>query len=74
MGISIWQLLILLAIVALVFGTSRLRNIGGDLGGAIQGFKKAMNNEDKNPPLEPPSESTETGSTQEDSTTKKPSE
>lgn len=42
MGISIWQLLIILVIVALLFGTKRLRNIGGDLGGAIRGFKKAV--------------------------------
>ena len=42
MGISIWQLLIILAIVLLLFGTKRLRNLGGDLGGAIKGFKKAM--------------------------------
>lgn len=41
-GMSIWQLLIILAIVFMLFGTKRLRNIGGDLGGAIKGFKKAM--------------------------------
>ncbi len=41
-GISIWQLLILLAIVVLLFGTKKLRNMGGDLGGAIKGFKSAM--------------------------------
>ncbi|BAP15157.1 MAG: preprotein translocase subunit TatA [Alcanivorax borkumensis] len=41
-GISIWQLLILLAIVVLLFGTKKLRNIGGDLGGAVKGFKSAM--------------------------------
>lgn len=41
-GISIWQLLIILAIVLLIFGTKRLKNMGGDLGGAIRGFKKAM--------------------------------
>jgi sec-independent protein translocase protein TatA len=41
-GISVWQLLILLAIVALIFGTKKLRNIGGDLGGAVKGFKKAL--------------------------------
>ena len=40
-GISIWQLLILLAIVVLLFGTKKLRNIGGDLGGAVKGFKSA---------------------------------
>jgi sec-independent protein translocase protein TatA len=41
-GISIWQLLIILAIVLLLFGTKRLKNIGSDLGGAIKGFKGAM--------------------------------
>ncbi len=42
MGISIWQLVIILVIVLLLFGTKRLKNIGGDLGGAIKGFKKAV--------------------------------
>ena len=46
MGISIWQLLIVLGIVILLFGTKKLRNIGTDLGGAIRGFKKSMNDED----------------------------
>jgi sec-independent protein translocase protein TatA len=46
MGISIWQLLIVLVIVILLFGTKRLKNIGGDLGGALKGFKKAVNDED----------------------------
>lgn len=46
MGISIWQLLIVLGIVILLFGTKKLRNIGSDLGGAIRGFKKSMNDED----------------------------
>ena len=39
MGISIWQLLILLAIVVLLFGTKRLRNIGSDIGSAVKGLK-----------------------------------
>jgi sec-independent protein translocase protein TatA len=47
MGISIWQLLIILAIVALLFGTKKLRNIGGDLGGAVKGFKNAMKDGEK---------------------------
>lgn len=51
MGISPTQLLIILVIVALIFGTKKLRNIGGDLGGAVKGFKKAMN-EDEQKPLE----------------------
>lgn len=42
MGISIWQLLIVLAIILLLFGTKKLKNIGGDLGGAIKGFKNAV--------------------------------
>lgn len=52
-GISIWQLLIVLAIVILLFGTKRLRNFGGDLGNAVKGFRKAMDTsdeEDKNKP------------------------
>ena len=42
MGISIWQLLIILAIVVLLCGTKKLRNIGGDLGGAIKSFRSAV--------------------------------
>lgn len=45
-GISIWQLLIILVIVLLLFGTKKLRNIGGDLGGAIKSFKKSMKDSD----------------------------
>lgn len=40
---SIWHWLIVLVIVALVFGTKKLRNMGEDLGGAVKGFKKGMN-------------------------------
>lgn len=42
MGISIWQLLIVLVIVLLLFGTKKLRNIGSDLGGAVRGFRNSM--------------------------------
>ncbi len=42
-GISIWQLLILLVIVVLLFGTKKLKNIGKDAGEAVKGFKSAMN-------------------------------
>jgi len=42
MGISIWQLLIVLVIVLLLFGTKKLKNLGSDLGGAVKGFKSAM--------------------------------
>lgn len=47
MGISIWQLLIILAIVLVLFGAKRLKNVGSDLGGAIKGFKKAVTEEEK---------------------------
>ncbi|OUD16272.1 Sec-independent protein translocase subunit TatA [Thioflexithrix psekupsensis] len=42
MGISIWQLLIVLVIIVLLFGTKKLRNIGGDLGSAIKNFRSSM--------------------------------
>jgi len=45
-GISMWQLLIILLIVVLIFGTKRLRTIGGDLGGALKSFRKAMDSDD----------------------------
>lgn len=48
MGISPTQLIILLVIVALLFGTKKLRSMGGDLGGAVKGFKNAMRDEEKN--------------------------
>ena len=50
-GISVTQLLILLVIVMLVFGTKRLRNIGSDLGSAVKGFRKGIEEEpeDKEP-------------------------
>ncbi|PCJ43737.1 MAG: twin-arginine translocase subunit TatA [SAR86 cluster bacterium] len=47
-GIGIWQLVILLVIILLVFGTKKLKNLGSDLGGAIKGFKSAMDEGDKN--------------------------
>jgi len=46
-GISVWQLLIVLLIVVLIFGTKRIKNIGGDLGGAIKSFRKGMTEADK---------------------------
>ena len=45
-GISIWQLLIILLIVVMHFGTKKLRGMGSDLGSAVKGFKKALNSED----------------------------
>lgn len=45
-GINIWQLLIILVIVLLLFGTKKLRGIGSDLGGAVKGFKDSMDKDD----------------------------
>ena len=45
-GISPMQLIIILVIVVLVFGTKKLRNMGGDLGSAVKGFKKAIDDKD----------------------------
>ncbi len=41
-GISVWQMLIVLAIIILLFGTKKLRNIGGDLGQAFRGFRDSI--------------------------------
>ena len=47
-GISIWQILIILVIVLVIFGGSkRLKNLGSDLGNALKGFKKAIDDDDK---------------------------
>jgi len=46
-GISLWQLLIVLLIVLLIFGTKRLKSVGGDLGGALKSFRKAMDTDEE---------------------------
>ena len=45
-GIGIWQLLIILAIVVMLFGTKRLRTLGSDMGAAIKGFRSTMKTEE----------------------------
>jgi len=58
-GFSIWHWLVVLVIVALIFGTKRLRNMGEDLGSAIKGFRKGMHDGDAQPQLKadpPPSQ------------------
>jgi len=49
-GISLWQLLIILLIVVLVFGTKKLKGLGSDLGGAVKGFRSAMSDAEKEEP------------------------
>lgn len=46
-GFGMTELLVILVIVVMLFGTKKLRNMGGDLGAAIKGFKKAMSSEDE---------------------------
>lgn len=46
MNFGVWELLIVMIIVALVFGTARLRNIGSDLGNALRSFRGALNDDD----------------------------
>lgn len=46
-GIGIWQLLIVLLIVVMLFGSKRLKNLGSDLGDTIKGFRKSMGNDEK---------------------------
>lgn len=49
-SLSIWHWLIVLVVVVLIFGTKKLRNLGGDVGGAVKGFKDAMNEEKSSAP------------------------
>lgn len=53
-GLHIWHLLIILLICVMIFGTKKLKDIGGDLGGAVKGFRKAMNEADRE--LDPPAQ------------------
>ncbi|AWK14595.1 twin-arginine translocase TatA/TatE family subunit [Candidatus Fukatsuia symbiotica] len=61
-GISVWQLIIIAIIVALLFGTNKLRSLGSDLGASIKGFKKSMSDDTSTP-------STDKSSTDADNTT-----
>lgn len=45
-GIGVWQLLIILLIVVMIFGTKKLKNVGGDLGSAMKSFRSAMREDD----------------------------
>ncbi|MFU8926304.1 twin-arginine translocase TatA/TatE family subunit [Acinetobacter puyangensis] len=50
MGLSIWHILLFLLVVVLLFGTSKLRNLGKDLGGALKDFKNTLNTDDSKVP------------------------
>ena len=66
-GLSLWHWLIVLVIVVLVFGTKRLKNVGQDLGEAVKGFKKGMQDDETSvratqalPPASPPQDAAPT--------------
>jgi sec-independent protein translocase protein TatA len=71
-GLHIWHLLIILLICVMIFGTKKLKDIGGDLGGAVKGFRKAMGDADREstPPAQlgkPDAEFPESGAAKRDS-------
>lgn len=77
MGMSGWQILVILVLVVLLFGTSKLRNVGSDLGSALKGFKKSMSDDDEKPkndadfePLDKPEQSNQQSSTRQQAETK----
>lgn len=53
-SLSIWHWLIVLAVVILVFGTKKLKNLGSDLGGAVKGFKDGMKESGQSPAEDAP--------------------
>lgn len=68
---SLWHWLIVLLIVVLIFGTKKLRNMGSDVGGAVNEFKKAMQNEQDKGEPDKVAKSAETGTTIEGEVTSK---
>jgi len=52
MGLSVWHILLLLVMIILVFGTSKLKSLGKDLGGAVKDFKDSVRDEDEKQNLE----------------------
>lgn len=68
---SIWHWIIVLVIVVLIFGTKKLRNMGGDVGGAVNEFKKAMQNEQGKNEQDKVANNAETGTTIEGEVTSK---
>ena len=67
-GISIWQLLIILAIIVLLFGTKKLRTLGQDLGSAVKGFRNALNSTEDQAIEKKTEDTTEQSETHEKST------
>ena len=73
-GLSLWHWLIVLLIVVLVFGTKRLRNMGGDLGSAMRDFKKGLQGDEANPQLKADPPATQPGEKASSETRRDPTE
>ena len=73
-GLSLWHWLIVLLVVVLIFGTKKLRNIGSDVGGAVNEFKKAMKDGQKEDQVADDKEDGATGTTIEGEVTSKTKE
>jgi sec-independent protein translocase protein TatA len=71
---SLGHWIIVLVIVALVFGTKKLRNVGGDLGSAIKGFRKGLSEGDEEKPSQLKADPPLSAPTQSESTTKESTE
>ena len=71
---SLWHWLIVLLIIVLIFGTKKLRNIGSDVGGAVNEFKKAMKDGQKDDQVADDKEGSATGTTIEGEVTSKTKE
>lgn len=62
-SLSIWHWIVVLVVVLVIFGTKKLRNVGGDLGGAVRDFKKALNDGDPQPRIKADETETEASKT-----------
>lgn len=69
-GISLWQLLVILVIIVLLFGTKRLRDVGGDMGAFIKSFRKGLKDDDKGDASAPAVEDATRSSESKDSSSK----
>ena len=68
-GISIWQLLIILAIVIMIFGTKKLKSLGTDLGSAVKGFRQSVTDKTEDKGTEETAQSAEESAVQQNEST-----
>ena len=68
-GISIWQLLIILAIVIMIFGTKKLKSLGSDLGSAVKGFRQSVTDKSEDKGTEDAAQSTAESTVQQNEST-----